>query len=353
MLTFFDLERKQKKALQLLRNALIRIGQGSKEDVFIDSGAWSLFRLHVLKAGKKADRKGKHGEDLEAPVIESGSSRGDFSYYNLKKGTPFRTYCDRYALFMKWKKLEPIRFFATVDAIGNPDLTWDTQRFFEEEHGLKPVPVVHFGTKLKYLARYLERNYDMVGLGGFARRPERLKIKNWCDEAFRMVCPASNKYLPITKIHGFAMTTWELIRRWPWFSVDSTSYLLYGTYGLICVPFWREGAFRFDRPPMIVSVSHRGRPIDYKTRMHISQAHGDTREVRAATMKWLEYLGLGLGRMEKDKEVEPGAATSNDIRTAANLRYFMELEASLPKWPWALPREIAHPPHETALMFCR
>lgn len=345
MLTYFDFFKKVKKSTELLEAYLDRhkAGEPRAEDCFIDSGAWSLYRLHVLKTGKKAIRMGAHGRVLEEPIIVSGGQAAR-DFYSLKKGSAFRTYCDAYAKFMKMESLiGKVKYFATVDAIGSAEISKLNQEYFEKEHGLRPVPVVHFGSHPKWLDYYLEQGHKMIGLGGMARRPNKKKIINWCDEAFLRICPASKNYIPQVKIHGFAMTTWQLMRRWPWFSVDSTSYLLYGTYGLICVPFWnkQDRCFRFDRPPMVVSVSSRGRPIDFKTRMHISQGHGDTIEVRKTTHRWLELIGCKMGKADKEhNELEPGVQTNNEHRTAANLRYFMELENHLPPWPWPLRHDI-------------
>lgn len=308
------------------------------EDLFVDSGAWSLFRLKVLKTGKKASLTGLTGRELEAPLVQVG--QGDFSYYDLQKGSDFRAYCDNYASFMKAFS-DRVTWFANVDVIGNPDLTWEVQKFFEQEHGLTPVPVVHFGTRMNYLERYLEKGYEMVGLGGFATRPNKFDVIKWCDEAFLRICPENNKRLPITKIHGFAMTSWHLMQRWPWYSVDSTSWLLYGIYGLICVPRWKDGVgFRFDRPPMIVSVSLRGRPIDWQNRMHITNTMGPVKE---QTEKWLKYIGLQVipkTKNPKEELIENDVASNRDARAGANLRYYMEMEERLPRWPWPLSNNI-------------
>lgn len=332
------------------------------EDCFIDSGAWSLFRLHVLKKGKKAKK--------------SKSSKPDFSWFDLKTSGEFREYCDNYAAFIKARSKQGVRWFANVDVIGNAEMTRKSQIYFEEKHGVSPVPVVHFPADLKYLKWYLNRDdpYAMIGLGGFARRPDRKLIKAWTDECFKLICPKENDYMPTTKVHGFAMTTWELFRRWPWYSVDSTSYLLYGTYGLLCVPRWdaRLRNFRFDIPPKILSVSARGRPIDYKTNLHVTNrfdqvdwshtraidmavgpaegrelltglGHGSKYHSNAYdwTMKWIEFCGVPLGKVDKDgNEVEKGVISNNDVRTEVNIRYFMELESRIPKWPWPLPKQI-------------
>lgn len=97
------------------------------ESLFVDSGAHSLYNLHVLKMTK---REGEHGRALEKPAVAWGGTdpKTDFSYYDLTKGSPFREYCDDYAKFMR--KMEPYGILlANIDAIGNPDLTWEIQRF--------------------------------------------------------------------------------------------------------------------------------------------------------------------------------------------------------------------------------
>lgn len=328
------------------------------EDCFIDSGAWSLFRLHVLKKGKKAK---KHK-----------STKPDYSWFKLTN-PEFLEYLEAYAEFIKINQKKGIKWFANVDVIGNAEMTRKVQIHMEKVLNVSPVPVVHFPEDMDNLKWYLQRNYPMIGLGGFARRPDRDLIKLWTDQAFTLICPKSNDYLPTTRVHGFAMTTWELFRRWPWYSVDSTSYLLYGTYGLLCVPRWeKDRGFRFDIPPKIVSISSRGRPIDYKTRLHITNTYDKVdwsaaKAIDLAThprpgrdlieglghgshfvantfnwaMKWIEFVGVPLGKADKDgNEVEKGVITSNDVRTAVNIRYFMELESHIPKWPWPLPKFV-------------
>src|SRR5207247_2430909 len=100
------------------------------ESIFIDSGSHTIFNLHV--------------------------KQGDYSYYNLSQGTEFRHYCDAYAQFIKKTTEAAVRegkeiLFANVDAIYNPELTWKIQKFFEEEHEVCPVPVVHYGTVMEYV----------------------------------------------------------------------------------------------------------------------------------------------------------------------------------------------------------
>ena len=310
------------------------------EDVFFDSGAWSLFRLHVLKQGKKSEesRLGKHGRLLEEPMVRG--TQGDFSYFaDLSKGSPFRKYCDSYASFVK-RFQKQVELFANIDAIRNPELTWNTQRFFEEEHGIRLVPIVHVGTDLKWVDRYLEHKYDILGLGGYAARNARDDAMRWTDEVFLKLCPESNGYKPIIRVHGFALTAWEYMTRWPFWSVDSTSWVKYSAYGWLCLPRWSAlKGWRYDRPPLIVNMSWRS-PFKADRHKHMDTVIGPIRET---VMRWLKETGVPLGKADKKGNVsEPGVVTDHAYRSAANCHYFMQLQNHLPEWPWPLSETIVH-----------
>ena len=304
------------------------------EDIFMDSGAWALCRLHVLKKGKKAERIGKHGRLLEENVVRG--AQGDFSYYDLTKGAHFRRYCDSYASFVK-KFSDRIELFANVDVIGSPELTWEVQRFFEEEHGLRLVPVIHHGASLSWVEKYLEKKYDILGLGGMARRMGREDLMRWVDAVFLRLCPQSNGFKPIVRVHGFAVTAWEHMIRWPWFSVDSTSWVKYSAYGWMILPRWSQNRFRFDLPPLVVNMSWRS-PFKADRNKHHDNSIGD---VKTAVKKWLEFCHVPLGK-EGEEENVPGAGviSSHVARSTANLFYFCELQKSLPEWPWPLDNSI-------------
>jgi hypothetical protein len=315
------------------------------ESVFIDSGAFSLYAQKVL--GGKEEKIGRNGRVLAKPVIRWNPN--DFSYYDLKKGSEFRRYCDSYAAFMKAMQGKGL-IFANVDVILNPDLTWEVQRFFEEEHGLSPMPVVHYGTPLKYVDRYLRATviendagdigprYDMLGVGGSAQAINRNKYLVWADELFSHVCPKSNGCLPLIKMHGFALTSWKLIRRYPWFSVDSATWIKMSAYGVVYIPRWtKEKGFRFDRPPMIVNFSSKS-PTLSKGQDHYSNA---ILTVRKSCDMWLEHLGLKLGSCDADGEVvELGVTSHYKMRCMANLRYLKALEASCPAYPHVLDHSV-------------
>jgi len=333
------------------------------ESIFVDSGAHSIYNLFVLKMGK---RKGEHGRELAKPPVRW--SQGDFSYYNLTKGSDFRKYCDSYAAFMKkMKQLGPEVLLANVDAISNPDLTWEIQRFFEEEHGVQPVPIVHYNTPMVYVDRYVqatvvnrsgsvEPKYDLLGVGGLGQGVSRHEYFSWADEFFIHLCPEKNKLRPVIKTHGFAMTSWELMCRYPWWSVDSATWVKLAAYGWLYIPRWSaDKGWRYDLPPLNINFSVRP-PKDYEIvegiipeergcspREKERQKHFNNipKWAQETSLRWLKHLGLEMGSVDAEgKEKVFGVASHHRARSIANLSYLKELEASRPEWPHPLSSEV-------------
>lgn len=283
----------------------------SAASIFIDSGAFSLYVQNVKSKGGK-----------------------DYSFYDLSVGSDFRAYCDAYARFMK--KMQGRVLLANIDVIYNPDLTWQVQRFFEEEHGLIPVPIVHFGTPLKYVDRYLEAGrYDLLGVGGFAWGGTG--TTKWLDSFFSHICPKSNRYLPVIKVHGFALTSWRAICRWPWWSVDSTTWFTTAAYGGIYVPRKLRGKWSYDCQPYVIQVSNRS---DSKKELG-RHYHSLTRVEKECIDKWLQENQVALGDIGgPDCKVGRGEDSSYLHRCYINLVYFKNLEESRPPWPYPLDTQI-------------
>jgi len=87
-----------------------------------------------------------------------------------------------------------------------------------EDRGLKPLPVFHFSSDLGPLKELISQ-YKYFALGGlvpYAR--QKKKLFSFFDKAFSLIGTKS-------KIHGFGMTGVELLKNYPFYSVDSTSWL--------------------------------------------------------------------------------------------------------------------------------
>lgn len=236
-------------------------------------------------------------------------------------------YVDRYCAFIV-RYAAAIDHFANVDAIGSPELTYRNQRYMETEWGLKPVPVVHAGTDVKWLKQYMADGHDYVGLGlaGMKAKP----LRHWLDECFGVICDTPDR-LPKIRTHGFAITRFSLFFRYPWFSTDSKSWSDYGAYGGILVPQWVGGKFVFDRNPYLMKIGTRS-PYRAKAGYHYDNLPPLQKTL---VKRWLDECGLPLGKSAPDGEVmERGAVNDHCVRKDASIMVFEGMKAAVPKYPW-------------------
>lgn len=313
------------------------ISQPRFGSLFIDSGAFTLYNRHVLRSTGK--NIGAHGRELAPSHIRFGS--GDYSWYDLSKGAEFREYCDAYAAFIKAHRHLRGIYFVNVDVLHNAKLTWQVQQFFEEEHGLRPVPVIHFGTSRLYVDRYIEAGHKLIGLGGSAKGVTRGRYIQWADAVWLGICPAENARMPLVRVHGFALTSWMLMARYPWWSVDSTTWCKVGAYGSILVPKWSEQKGEWDyRRPDVVSFSHKA-PQRSQKDQHFDTL-GDSHKRRV--LRWLAEIAVPLGAVDaKGNGTEPGVRAHHTHRKQANLIFFKRYEAQFPEWPYPLDPEVVCP----------
>lgn len=311
----------------------------------MDSGAHSLYNEEVLKKDKV---------------------RNDYSYFQLSN-RKFRRYVDRYAKFIK-KHRSCIDMYVNVDVIYNPELTWETQLYLEKEHGLNPVPVVHLNTGLEWVEKYVRRGHEILGIGGLGQGATAENYTDWADQVFDFLCPLPSR-LPIIKPHGFAMTSCALMRRYPWWSVDSASWAKVGAHGSIYAPIpkWKGGfAFgeEFGDQPNIVNFSYRSPTLEEgkpKAFVYMNS------ELQQGVLRWLKKINVPFGEIgdadghpvnmleaaellqreaeeakkpkKKDREkvltvLERGVISHYGSRGIANLRFFEEFVKTLPDWPY-------------------
>lgn len=188
-----------------------------KQNLAMDSGAFSLFN----KYGKKG-------------AIE----HSDFSFYKTQK---FFDYLSTYIGWLQQGNREGLQFYVTVDVIFNPEMSWEIWNTLLDA-GLKPLPVIHYGEDLKWVKKYADLT-DHIGLGGMGSRQSSVEqyIK-WVDAVFKLfgARPHSlgmiERGKPTHKIHGFALTQYDVLNRYPWHSVDSTTCWRAASNGSFIIP---------------------------------------------------------------------------------------------------------------------
>ncbi len=259
-----------------------------------------------------------------------------------------------------------INVYANLDVIatGNKlidkkkaaETTLQNQRIMEKA-GLAPLPVFHVGEPFEYLEYYL-KHYDYVCLGGMVGRPKNT-LTSWLNECFgTYICDKDG--FPKVKVHGFGLTSFSLMLRYPWYSVDSTSWIVTARTGAIFVPRYRDGRWIYDENAWKITVSSRS-PKTKDAGQHINTLSSKERQI---VLKYIHEKGYKLGKSEfikapqthkpaenerwaekkpKDKNAkrlleviqEEGVSNKYQLRDELNIIYFQDLEKTLPPWPWS------------------
>jgi len=141
--------------------------------------------------------------------------------------------------------------YANLDVISNVEESWKNQEKMEKA-GLSPLPVFHLREPIEYLHRCME--YDYFCIGGVATE-SRTILQRELDLVFNIICPEKNDHFPVSKVHGFGITNVSLLLRYPWYSADSTTFLKLAAYGRILVPRKKEGRYDYKHVPSLVTVS--------------------------------------------------------------------------------------------------
>lgn len=166
------------------RQSFVESIRGDKRKVFLDSGAFSAFTK---------------GVEVDLPG-----------------------YCD----YIKRNRdiIEEVDgdlLASVLDGIGDPLKTYQNQKKMEEL-GVRPLPCFHYGEDEKYLEYYVA-NYSYITIGGMVpiSTPQ---LKLWLDRIWgKYLTDGSGR--PRLKVHGFGLTTVSLMERYPWYSVDSSSWV--------------------------------------------------------------------------------------------------------------------------------
>ena len=133
---------------------------------------------------------------------------------------------DDYINFI-YKNKQNIRHYFVLDDIKDYKKTLKNQKYMERK-GLKPIPCYHANEPLSVLDSYCT-NYDYVAIGGLVPySKKKKKLKQILDSCFSVI----KEHFPI-KVHGLGMTTKKILETYPFYSVDSTSWLIGASLGRV------------------------------------------------------------------------------------------------------------------------
>lgn len=210
----------------------------------LDSGAHSMYNKFF-------------SPKTEAGKTVTGLANIELADYGYYKSPEFRKYLDSYMEYIK-ASAHLFEFTVTLDIIFNPEASWEIYKEIRS-NGLNVMPVYHFGEDVKWLKKYMDET-DYVGIGGIGQQTTKAAYLPFGERTWKVICDAKGR--PRVKTHGFAMSSFELMTRWPWYSVDSTTVFTFSRNGAIMLPKQRteknrKEQFNFLVTPTIVPVTDR------------------------------------------------------------------------------------------------
>jgi hypothetical protein len=141
-------------------------------------------------------------------------------------------YCD----FIDEHK-DKVTCYAGLDVIGDHRGTMKNIDFMVKR-GLMPIPTFHYGEPYDALLEY--RKFPYMALGGIVKLA-RPAMYAFFDECWNYLVDEEGR--PTTKVHGFGLTVDDAMQRYPWYSVDSTTWLNGGRFGSILHPTAKRRLF--------------------------------------------------------------------------------------------------------------
>ena len=325
-------------------------------NLMLDSGSPSLYNTEV----RKKKTKGIMGAFLKDRVaFDDEGNRVSADTFEFLDSDKYLEYKKEYIDFLL-KNQQYFDVYVNLDIINNAQATWDNPQEMES-YGLKPIPVFHFGSDMKWLYMYLEKGYKYIAMGGFIPNPVAVLQPILDDLWSNILCDKDG--IPKVKVHGFAVTSARLVTRYPWWSVDSTSWAKIGIYGAVTIPRYKNGEWVYDGTPHVVFTSNKSKAQNEINGKHINTVTSVEREYILAFLKE-NGVALGKSSFKKESKIggyapkenerwvdlktkdeieiieEQGVCNQFELRNKINLLFFINLQKNLPEWPWAFKRTV-------------
>jgi hypothetical protein len=185
--------------------------------------------------------------------------------------------------------------------------------------GLEPITVFHQDEEWEWLDRMLDDGNTYIGLSSGKDSQLGLKIA-WLDECFSKFCDKQGRAL--VRTHGFGITNPVLLHRYPWYSVDSTTWTMTPAFGQILVPAWYGGKFDYLQTPlrMIVSgVQHRSNRKQFETYAHLAEYRAQSSLHEKVANDFLAGCGLTISDVRNNNSAILHAMLYYHEQLVANL----------------------------------
>lgn len=222
---------------------LFLAGSGWVDTCWLDRRFYDFNRLESFYVISKEERN--HIQHYRSFLLDSGA----FTFLNNgSKNTSWDKYVEDYANFINQYD---VKHFLELDIDPIVGLK-EVERFRNKLESLtnkKSIPVWHKSRGKEYWIKMV-KEYDYVAIGGIVTKeikPSEYRFFTWMlQEAKKHNC----------KVHGLGFTNLEGIKKYPFYSVDSTSWLSGNRFG---------GVYFFDGSTMKKQNKKQGQRV--KTNM--------------------------------------------------------------------------------------
>jgi hypothetical protein len=187
---------------------------------------WFLESYHYIHNERSVQRIRNEGRKV---FLDSGA----FSAFTKGVEVDLPRYCDyiqRNLDIIETVDDQPLA--SVLDAIGDAEGTWRNQMAMEAQ-GVRPLPCYHYGEPIEVLEYYIA-NYSYITIGGMVpiSTPQ---LRLWLDRLWAQYLTNPDG-TPKLKVHGFGLTSLPLMLRYPWYSVDSSTWVQWAANGMVLVP---------------------------------------------------------------------------------------------------------------------
>ena len=215
----------------------------------------------------------------------------------------------------------------------------------------KVIPVYHMNDDIRWLVKYIEAGAPYIGISPANDMTTSQKMA-WMGGLRKYLFDGAGR--PVVRTHGFAVTSFDLMNFWEWYSVDSASWKLVAAWGSIYVPQTTNGVEDYSKSPVHI-VTSPNTLADQKRMKHTSAMPKDG-VAYERLMAYLDAIGVPLGKftlkseskatyklnreaaefwMDKVKGIvavpsEHGVATHWDLRAYVNAVFITRANKVLP-----------------------
>lgn len=210
------------------------------------------------------------------------------------------------------------------EVIASSEQGWNNFMTLVEDKGLpadKIVHVFHQGEPFSWLEKLMAYNDKLIaegkeglyiGLSPANDRTTKQKIL-WLERCMPFITAKDGSAR--VKWHGFGVTSFDILRRYPWYTADSTSWMRPGAYGQIRVPLPDK---KYIDSKFQVSVT-AGSAVSQASRHYGSLSP----EEKDWVQQYLKKMELTIEDVAQDENLGVLA------RQTINIHYFKEVEKEL------------------------